>query len=193
MIKVMAQRQGAAKEHWWGLSPELLAEQSAAWWRGRSGSRIGRRQHRIWKGEARRGQFRSIADAQEAGCGGLFMGLDFRVFHFVICVISLRLVPLVSFHPQSTKALSIVYSSVYLSHSHDMYKATTWHGGQNAGSECCLCDLGQEVSSLSASVSSSANKERILLISQDQYNELIHVKVLEQDLAHSKWGINISY
>lgn len=193
MIKVMAQWQGAAHKHWWGLFPELLVEQSTAWLRGRSGSRIGRRQHRSWKGEARRGQFRSIADAQEAGCGGLFMGRDFRVLHSVICVTSLRLVPWVSLHPQSTKTLSIVYSSVYLSHSHDMYKATTWHSSQNAGSGCCLCDLGQDVSSLSASVSSSKNKERLLLISQDQSNELIHVKVLEQDLAHSKWGINISY
>lgn len=127
MIKVMAQWQGAANEHWWGLFPELLAEQSTAWLRGRSGSRIGWRQHRSWKGEARREQFGSIADAQEAGCGGLFMGLDFRVLHFVICVISLRLIPWVSFHSQSTKTLSIVYSSVYLSHCHDIYKATTWH------------------------------------------------------------------
>lgn len=89
----MTQRQGAAKEHWGGLSPEQLAEQSAAWLRGHSGSRIGRRQHRVWKGKARRKQCRSIADAQKAGCGRLFMGLDFRVLYFVICVTSLRLVP----------------------------------------------------------------------------------------------------
>lgn len=138
-------RRGTRESH----GAELLAEQSATWSGKGRGGRTGRRQPRGWKGEARRGQFRPTAGAQEAGHGGLFH-LDLHMLHFATYLMSLVQSPQMSFHPQSTKALSVAHASVYAPPSHDGCKATGQHCSQNAGSGCCPCGLGRDVSSLSA-------------------------------------------
>lgn len=112
---------------------ELPAEWRAAALREGSGSRIGGRKHRGWKGDTRRGQFRSKSWHPGSWLGRTIQGSGLLQVALSICVTSLMLVPLDVFPSSVYQTLSIVCSPVYLSHSHDMYKRSLWHRGQNAG------------------------------------------------------------
>lgn len=145
---------------------ELPAEWRAAALREGSGSRIGRRQHRGWKGDTRRGQFRSKSWHPGSWVGRTIQGSGRLQVALSVCVTSLMLVPLDVFPSSVYETLSIVCSRVYR-----LTLMTCIRGPcdtevrtqaleqtdllSNPGSIAdCLCDVGQNVASLSAFVSS---------------------------------------